>query len=391
MAKNKWEPTKHLGIYEYMTKKGKRYGIRVRYKQGNDYPEINKSGFETIAAAKVYKNNIENLKANNKEYVFANEKLTLNTWFDTYMEMFKKKNKSKDTIANKYSIYNNHLEIPFGNYYLTDISLDIYEDFLREKIKNGYANNSVKAMHKLMKSILNSAVRYEKLEKNRLQFAEIEQLEENEVIELKVLETDEFNVFISACRAFFTKYDFTMIYLAVWGMRRGEVMGVKLKNLTFDDAKQQVRITLDSTRTLRTPEGKGTKTPAGRRILLIDGEGYRLLKYSVEKAVSIAKDHGSVLHQDDFIFRNPTSNRPWAVTRMNDLLRKLEKEYDIKVYPHLLRHNFNTQALLAGANSNDLRKFIGHKNSDMTDHYAHATDEGREKLMNTMKDRLSGI
>ncbi|HDM9211689.1 TPA: site-specific integrase, partial [Listeria innocua] len=111
MAKNKWEPTKYLGIYEYMTKKGKRYGIRVRYKQGNDYPEINKSGFETIAAAKVYKNNIENLKANKKEYVFTNEKLTLNTWFASYMEMFKKKNKSKDTIANKYSIYNNHLEI----------------------------------------------------------------------------------------------------------------------------------------------------------------------------------------------------------------------------------------------------------------------------------------
>ncbi|MDT0000075.1 hypothetical protein QJV14_00195 [Listeria cossartiae subsp. cayugensis] len=40
---------------------------------------------------------------------------------------------------------------------------------------------------------------------------------------------------------------------------------------------------------------------------------------------------------------------------------------------------------------NDLRKFIGHKNSSMTDHYSHATDEGREKLMNTMKDRLSGI
>ncbi|HAK1019826.1 TPA: site-specific integrase, partial [Listeria monocytogenes] len=99
MAKNKWEPTKYLGIYEYMTKKGKRYGIRVRYKQGNDYPEISKSGFETIAAAKVYKNNIENLKANKKEYVFTNEKLTLNTWFATYMEMFKKKNKSKDTIA----------------------------------------------------------------------------------------------------------------------------------------------------------------------------------------------------------------------------------------------------------------------------------------------------
>ncbi|RKA53790.1 hypothetical protein AF953_00872 [Listeria monocytogenes] len=94
------------------------------------------------------------------------------------------------------------------------------------------------------------------------------------------------------------------------------------------------------------------------------------------------------MHQDDFIFRNPSSNRPWVVTRMNDLLRKLEKEYDIKVYPHLLHLNFNTQALLAGANRKDLRKFIGYKNSSMTDHYSPTTDETREKLMSTMKDRL---
>lgn len=94
------------------------------------------------------------------------------------------------------------------------------------------------------------------------------------------------------------------------------------------------------------------------------------------------------MHQDDFIFRNPSSNRPWVVTRMNDLLRKSEKEYDIKVYPHLLHLNFNTQALLAGANSKDLRKFIGYKNSSMTDHYSPTTDETREKLMSTMKDRL---
>lgn len=390
MSTTKWRTTKTPGIYEYDTKKGTRYGVRIHYKKGNKYPEKSKSGFKTIAAAKVYKNEIENLNDNKKAYIFENQKLTLNSWFHSYMEMFKKKKKSKDTIANKYSIYKNHLESPFGNYYLIDISLEVYEDFLRDKLEKGYAKNTVKAIHKLMKSILNSAVRYEKLDKNRLQYAEIEQLDETEDIELKVLETEEFNAFISACRTFFTKYDFSMIYLAIWGMRRGEVMGVKLKNLAFDDAKQQVRITLDSTRTLRTPEGKGTKTPAGRRILLIDGEGYHLLKYSVEKAVSISKDHGSVLHQDDFIFRNPVSNRPWAVTRMNDLLRKLEKEYDIKVHPHLLRHNFTTQALLAGANSNDLRKFVGHKNSSMTDHYSHATDEGREKLMNTMKDRFSG-
>ncbi|WP_260451214.1 hypothetical protein [Listeria booriae] len=68
-----------------------------------------------------------------------------------------------------------------------------------------------------------------------------------------------------------TKYDFAIVYLAIWGMRRGEVMGVRLRTVKFDHNKEVAHLSFDSSRTLRTPEGKGTKTAAGNPVLIIPG------------------------------------------------------------------------------------------------------------------------
>lgn len=144
-----------------------------------------------------------------------------------------------------------------------------------------------------------------------------------------------------------------------------------------------------TSRTLRTPEGKGTKTAAGNPVLIIPGEGYQLLVYAVDKAKSVAKDHNTVLHQDDFIFRNPTSNKPWAVTQLNDLMTKVHAKYGIDVHPHMLRYSFATQATLAGVNQKDLQKFVGHGNKHMTNCYTHETKEGTEQLVDLMQKRFT--
>lgn len=55
----------------------------------------------------------------------------------------------------------------------------------------------------------------------------------------------------------------------------------------------------------------------------------------------------------------------------------------------MLRHNFTTQAALSEVNKADLQKFIGHKNSAMTEYYTHSTSTGTEKLFNIMQEKLS--
>lgn len=391
MASIKWIKTDYPGIYSYQITKGKRYGIRIGYtKQNGKYSEVNKSGFKTIAAAKAYKNNLENQLYSNQAYLFESEKMTLEEWFEEYMTLFEKKSHSKDTIRHKWTIFNYHLRPAFGTYKLSKIKLDIYEKFLLEKLMDGLSVNTVITIHKNMKAILNAAVRYEKLDKNRLVNIEIKPLEEQEYHPTtKTIDIDKLNLFLQASKKALPKYDYALIYLAVWGMRRGEVMGVRYKDLEFDDKQKIVYITIRASRTLRSPEGKGTKTPASVRKISLDIEGYHLLKYALDKAKSIAIDYDSILHKDDFIFRNPKNNKPWAVTRLNDLLKTVGKETNMYIHPHMLRHTFTTQASLAGANRIDLQRFVGHKNGSMTDYYTHETKEGTQNLVNIIKEQLS--
>ncbi|MBC2158690.1 tyrosine-type recombinase/integrase [Listeria booriae] len=389
MASIKWKTTNYPGIYEYETNRGKRYGVRVRYYKDGERIEKSKSGIRTIAEAKAVQTEFENLVNNNKEYIFENANLTLNAWNDIYMANFKLKKYSKDTIRHKENIYKNHLKEEFGDRLLTKITLNDYEHYLASKIEKGYSRGTVLTIHRSMKAIMNAAVKHEKLSKNRLLNVDIPEIQETMTVETKVLETDQFNAFVVACKEMMTKYDFAMVYLAIWGMRRGEVMGVRLRTVEFDHNKKVAHLSLDSSRTLRTPEGKGTKTAAGNRVLIIPGEGYQLLVYAIDKAKSIAKDHNTVLHQDDFIFRNPTSNKPWAVTRLNDLMTKVHAKYGIDVHPHMLRHSFATQATLAGVNQKDLQKFVGHGNEHMTNYYTHETKEGTEQLVDLMQKRFT--
>lgn len=389
MATKNWKPTNYPGIYEYSIKSGKRYSIRLRYKKNGKYAEKSEAGFKTIAAAKTKKSEYENLIQIKKGYVFENGNLTLNEWHSEYMEIFRAKDYSKDTIKNKETMYKNHIKEQFGNIPLQKIALDYYEKYLLSKLKEGYSRNTVLGIHRTMKAIMNAAVKYEKIDKNRLKNIELKESSDNYVVKTQILEDEEFRLFTKACKESLSKYDYTMIHLAIWGLRRGEVMGIRVENLKFDTKNRIVEVHINSSRTLNTPEGKGTKTISGVRTLTFSGEGYDLLLYSLNKAKSIAKDFGMILNSKDFVFRSPFTNKPWAVTRMNDILNKINKAYGLKVHPHMLRHNFTTQAALSGVNKADLQKFIGHKNSAMTEYYTHSTSTGTEKLFNIMQEKLS--
>ncbi|WP_390620691.1 site-specific integrase [Listeria grayi] len=51
---------------------------------------------------------------------------------------------------------------------------------------------------------------------------------------------------------------------------------------------------------------------------------------------------------------NPVSGKPWAITRLNELLKKVEQKTGFHVHPHMLRHTFATQAALSGIDRSEV-------------------------------------
>lgn len=112
-------------------------------------------------------------------------------------------------------------------------------------------------------------------------------------------------------------YNYTMVRLTYFGMRRSEVLGIKFISLRLINGR--FRILLDESRTYRRPNGKGMKTKMSRRYVVIDEETSALLKTAINTSNEIAKKAGRILSKSDFLFfrcwRESSKGR-WKASRL---------------------------------------------------------------------------
>lgn len=113
-----------------------------------------------------------------------------------------------------------------------------------------------------------------------------------------------------------------------------------------------------------------------------------MLRYALNEASEIKKDYGQVLHQDDYIFINQSTGKPYNITYLNGLMDDISIESGVKCTPHMMRHTFATYARVEGINARLLADYLGHKNTTMTDHYSHQTVEGMEKVIDLSSRKL---
>lgn len=148
---------------------------------------------------------------------------------------------------------------------------------------------------------MNDAVRSGVLERNRLSYVKIRK--EGAKPKTKNIDLANYNLFMDKAKEILTKQNYAMLYLTTFGLRRGENMGLTQKNVVFRPDGTFIRVLL--TRTLKRPDGKGTKTPSSERMIALTEEAAALLEYCIQEARDIKADFGQILNQDDFIFLNP--------------------------------------------------------------------------------------
>ncbi|RLG47046.1 MAG: hypothetical protein DRO06_03445 [Thermoproteota archaeon] len=73
--------------------------------------------------------------------------------------------------------------------------------------------------------------------------------------------------------------------------------------------------------------------------------------------------------------------------RVKRLMRAIGKP---EGHPHTLRHTFVTLALQAGGSPRDVQDLARHSSLEVTQIYAHAIDERKERLVNRVAESVSG-
>lgn len=265
------------------------------------------------------------------------KEIKLDLAFDTFYK-FNKQFKRKGTL----DFYHWHLK-PFEDFcslhninYFNDITNDfisLYIDFLKSKMNaNTTINKRLCCLRCLYKYLLENGF----INDLKLNFRHLE--EKNK--EISCINEIELNKLLEYVKKRDLKSQLIIYLLVSTGVRRNELVHIKVKNIDFE----QKRIFLDF-----------TKNKKSRYLYLNDFVSDKLKNYVSYDRVYLFED------------KNKNMISPMRITY---LLWYYKKKLNIEnLSPHKLRHTYGTLLLKNGANLEEVRRLLGHSDFKMTKRY----------------------
>ncbi|WP_050238912.1 tyrosine-type recombinase/integrase, partial [Streptococcus pneumoniae] len=340
----KYNKTKYPNIYYYETAKGKRYYVRRSFFFRGKKREKSKSGLTTLPQARAALVELE--QQIQEQELGINTNLTLDQYWDIYSEKRLSTGRWNDTsyYLND-NLYKNHIKAKFGSTLLKNLDRNEYELFIAEKLQN-HTRYTVQTLNSSFMALLNDAVKNGNLLSNRLKGVFIGQSDipaANKKVTLK-----EFKTWIAKAEEIMPKQFYALTYLTIFGLRRGEVFGLRPMDITQNDSGRAILHLRDS-RSNQTLKGKGgLKTKDSERYVCLDDIGTDLIYYLIAEASKIKRKLGIIKEQHkDYI----TINEKGGLINPNQLNRNfnlVNEATGLHVTPHMMRHFFTTQSIIAG-------------------------------------------
>lgn len=386
---SKYTKTKYPNIYTYETRNGTRYRIRKKVSFRGETTIVDESGFKNYAHVKARLREIEDNVDKNEVGYIRSQKLTVSEYYQEYSNRKSQSHVwSVDTRVSNDCLFKKHIQPRFGNIPLIKLYRPEYEAFIEEKLKV-MRRRSVLSIHTMFQAMLNDAVYNGVVERNRIQRVQVGESDippKNKRVSLK-----DYHHWMETAEKLLSRYEFSIVYLCIYGMRRGEVCGLRSSVISYDDHPDLATIHIADSRTARTSKfGKGgVKTPTSDRYIILDPKGTEHLEYVLHEAREIKKDFGEVLHKDDFILLNPAKNTPYSPSQLNRWFDRVSGACGVKVSPHMLRHFFATQSAIAGAPREHTAAYLGHRDKTMTEYYSHIENETAAGVVDIFSKRIN--
>lgn len=323
--------------------------------------------------------------------------MTLDDWYNVWIENYKKDIVRANTCKNYETNYRIRIKSRLGKKRLEDItSLDcqrlMNELYDSRKYAYGTLNQTKITLH----AILKGAVENRYIVFNPADGLKIKQVEDEEVVERRMLTREEQRLLIDGLRGNF--HEIPLLLILETGLRAGELGGLKWEDIDFENRQIHVK------RTLLYSKAKGgfyfgpPKSKHSVRDIPMTEVAYDLLKRQniVQKKMQLK----SLDWTDEDKYRNLvfTSNTGHAIGQshlrlclcrvVNDInleLKARDKQPMEAIYPHALRHTFATRCIENGMQPKVLQKIMGHSTLSVTmDLYVHVTDESKKNEMKKM-------
>jgi len=322
--------------------------------------------------------------------------MTLDDWYNLWIENYKKDIVRENTYKNYDTNYRLRIKKRLGKKRLEDItSLDcqrlMNELFDSRKYAYGTLNQTKITLHAIFKG----AVENRYIVFNPADGVKIKQVEDEES-ERRMLTREEQRLLIEGLKESY--YEIPLLLILETGLRAGELGGLKWEDVDFEKRVISVK------RTLLYAKSKGgyyfgpPKSKHSIREIPMTQVAYDLLKKQsiAQKKMQLRSfDWTNEDKYDNLVF---TSNTGCAIgqsqfrlslcrviNNINLGLKEQGKKPMEAIYPHALRHTFATRCIENGMQPKVLQKIMGHSTLSVTmDLYVHVTDESKKTEMKKM-------
>jgi len=302
----------------------------------------------------------------------------LDAYLDYWLEEVVRRTGRPATYALYETLTRLYLKPGLGTRSLTRLSVPMMQEFLNSRLEAGDSVAKVQAMRKVLSSALTRAMREELITRNVAQLVTLPSWNRQEV---GAWSADEARRFLHAARD--SELYPAFLLLLVYGLRRGEVLGLRWSDIDFDEGVIRVRQQVQ--RVGRHLLIGPTKTNASRRDLpMVEIARMALMGIQQRTSQRSSQDH-------DLVFTTSTG-RPIEPRNFVRSFERLCRSANIRrIRVHDTRRTAATLLNKLGVPPRDTQLILGHSRIVLTQEiYTDVDRESKTIALNRMQGLFAG-
>lgn len=319
---------------------------------------------------------------------FEGSKLTLGQYLEEWMVSITS-SRSIQTIEQYQWIIDNRI-VPFiGNIKLKELGPDRIQYFYNHLLsQENLSNHAVNHTHMVLRTSLNQAVKLGLVIRNPCVATSPPKPKKKE---MKFLDEGQVQDFLSAARKLKNRF-YPLYFIAIHtGMRTGELLGLKWKDVDWDRKALLVR------RQAQHPKGGGyvftkPKSVSGSRSITLGEQAIEVLEFQRTEVIRLRKHAGKAWEELDLVFPSLVGTPLMRKRLRENFYRVLDEARLSRIRLHDLRHTAASLMLNHGIPVLIVSRRLGHSKPSITmDVYGHVIPSKQYEAAALMDELMSPI
>lgn len=371
-------------IYYYVdTDKKKKFAYRYKYYDVHGVrKEKTKQGFLSDIEAERALINVKAAVLDGNDYQVTHSNMTYTQWFALWFEAKVKKIKVSTARGYKQH-YDQYFKPLIGHYKLNQLTkMTVQKHLVDVLIDRGLKEKTIRNTIITLNTTLIAAVEEGILERRRFKSLDLRGAVPNRI--KNTIPEDELNFILKELKKekVQNRY-YTILTIAMTGMRRGECMGLKWEDVDFENKTISIN---------RTRDDMGTRSPKTKnsiRTFKVDDFLFEELKVYQIWCKQEQLKLGKTVEATDFVFIN-ASGVPLCYAYPADALRRVVMKNQLSsITIHSLRHTFASVLIGKGIPIPTVAKMMGDTSEVVMKVYAHSISEKEDEAIKIMKNLVN--